>query len=340
MRTSDFDYQLPPDLIAQHPAEPRDASRLLVLHRDSGQIEHRHFRDLPDCLAPPDVLVVNESKVIPARLLAKKLSTGGKVELLLLRRMSSDTWETLVGGKRVLAGQQLQVGPHTAATVVEHLGGTRRAVRFEQPVEELMEAFGQAPLPPYIKEPLRDPRQYQTVFARHPGSAAAPTAGLHFTPELLDRIERAGVTIVRLTLHIGLDTFAPVTEAAPEQHTIHREWCRLDDAAAQRINQARREGGRIVAVGTTTVRTLETAVALAPPRCVVAPYQGATELFILPGFRFRAVDALVTNFHLPRSTLLMMVSAFAGRERILQAYEAAKALRYRFYSFGDAMLIS
>jgi len=340
VRTSDFDYQLPADLIAQHPAEPRDASRLLVLHRASGQIEHRHFRDLPDCLAAPDVLVVNESKVIPARLLAKKLPTGGKVELLLLRRMSDDTWETVVGGKRVLAGQQLQVGPHAVATVVEHLGGTRRAVRFAQPVEELMEAIGQTPLPPYIKEPLRDPSQYQTVFARHPGSAAAPTAGLHFTPGLLDRIERAGVTIVRLTLHIGLDTFAPVTEVNPAQHTIHREWCLLDEAAAQSVNQAHGEGGRIVAVGTTTARTLETAAACAPDGCFVAPYQGATELFILPGFRFRAVDALVTNFHLPRSTLLMMVSAFAGRERILQAYEAAKALRYRFYSFGDAMLIS
>ena len=339
MRTDDFDYDLPPSFIAQHPAQPRDSSRLMVLDRGTGSMTHAVFRDLPNYLQPGDVLVVNETRVIPARLKARKQPHGGRVEILLLRRLEPRLWEVIVGGRGVGLGQVLQVegGPRG---VIEAVGdGAVRRIRFDEPISPLLESIGAVPLPPYIHEPLRDPSDYQTVFARHPGSAAAPTAGLHFTPSLLQSIETAGVTVARVLLHVGLDTFAPVTVEDPTFHPIHRELCRLDPPTAQVINQARPSGGRVIAVGTTTVRTLETAARHALPGETVGVFEGETDLLILPGNRFQAVDTMITNFHLPRSTLLMLVAAFAGRERILAAYETAKAEGYRFYSFGDAMLI-
>jgi S-adenosylmethionine:tRNA ribosyltransferase-isomerase len=339
VRTSDFDYPLPSEFIAQRPASPRDSSRLMILRRDGGPIEHRLFRDLPEHLRPGDALVLNETRVIPARLHARKVPGGGRVEILLLRRLEPQVWETLVGGKAIRPGRRLLVDGGPEAEVLEDLGGPRRSVRFAEPLSPRLESIGEMPLPPYIHAPLQSPGEYQTVFARLPGSAAAPTAGLHFTPDLLDRIRAQGVQLVHLTLHIGLDTFAPVTEESAEDHTIHSEWCHLSEGAAEALNATRAARGRIIAVGTTSVRTLETAARAAPPGLAVAPVEGPTDLYILPGHTFRAVDAMLTNFHLPRSTLLMLVSAFAGRERILEAYELAKAERYRFYSFGDAMLI-
>jgi len=311
----------------------------MVLHRDGAELEHRTFRDLPALLRAGDALVLNETRVIPARLHARKQPGGGRVELLLLRQLEPQAWEALVGGKGVRPGRRLIVDGGPTAEVLEDLGGARRLIRFAEPLSPQLESIGEMPLPPYIHSPLQSPDEYQTVFARLPGSAAAPTAGLHFTPELLQRIEAAGVRLVHLTLHIGLDTFAPVTEDIAEDHPIHTEGCQLAPAAAEALQATRLAGGRIIAVGTTSVRTLESAASKAIPGRVVAPYEGPTDLYILPGHSFRAVDAMVTNFHLPRSTLLMLVSAFAGRERILTAYEAAKARGYRFYSFGDAMLI-
>jgi len=339
MRTSDFDYDLPPEFIAQTPAEPRDSSRLLVLHRSDGSVAHRRFRDIGEYLRPGDVLVINQTRVIPARLYARKVPTGGKAEILLLRRQDAYTWEALVGGKRLRTGTRLQVEGGPQAEIIAVLDGPRRRVRFSEPIERHFPTAGRVPLPPYITAPLNDPERYQTVYAREAGSVAAPTAGLHFTPELLARLQAGGVRVAHVTLHVGLDTFAPVTEETPEEHKIHTEWCRLSPQAAQQINRARQNGGRIVAVGTTSVRTLESAAQRAAPGAAVAPFEGATDLFILPGHTFRAVDVMLTNFHLPKSTLLMLVSAFAGRERILQTYETAKRRGYRFYSFGDAMLI-
>ncbi len=338
MQTADFDYHLPPERIAQTPIEPRHASRLMVLRRETGELEHTTFWHIGEYLRPGDLLVVNQTRVIPARIFARK-ETGGRVELLLLRRQDELTWEALVGGKRLTAGKRLQVEGGTRVEVLAELDGSRRLLRFEQPVEGSLALVGQMPLPPYIHEPLRDPERYQTVYASTPGSAAAPTAGLHFTPELLERLEQQGVGFASLTLHVGLDTFAPVTEDDPREHKIHTEWCEVTPQAAEAVNAARERGGRIVAVGTTSVRTLESAARRAAPGQTVAPFSGPTDLFILPGFTFRAVDAMVTNFHLPRSSLIMLVSAFAGRERILAAYQTAIELQYRFYSFGDAMLI-
>ena len=339
MKTSDFDFELPPEFIAQTPLENRDASRLLVLKRDSGEIEHAVFRDLPRYLHVGDILVLNETRVIPARLHARKIPTGGRVELLLLKQLDPQTWETLVGGKGLRTGRQLQVEDGPLAEVLQVLEGARRLVRFAEPLDAYLQQAGQMPLPPYIRVPLQEPERYQTVYARSPGSAAAPTAGLHFTSQLLDQLSRQGVRQTSVTLHVGLDTFAPVTEEQVEEHLIHTEWCQLEQQAALEINHARQQAGRIVAVGTTSVRTLETAAALAPQGQAVAAYSGATGLYILPGYRFKAVDALITNFHLPRSTLIMLVSAFASRELVLHAYEIAKQEGYRFYSFGDAMLI-
>jgi S-adenosylmethionine:tRNA ribosyltransferase-isomerase len=339
MRTADFDYDLPAERIAQSPARPRDSSRLMILERASGRLTHRVFRDLPEFLRPRDVLVINETRVIPARLHARKLPTGGRVEVLLLRDHGLQTWETLVGGKGLRAGLRLRIEGGPEAEILDDLGVGRRLVRFDEPISPVLDAIGEMPLPPYIHTKPQEPSDYQTVFAREPGSAAAPTAGLHFTPALLERIQDRGARIVRLTLHIGLDTFAPVVEADPGEHRIHTEWCRLAPDAAAEVNGCRREGGRVIAVGTTAVRTLESAARRAAPREAVAALEGPTDLYILPGHEFRAVDAMVTNFHLPRSTLLMLVSAFAGRERVLQAYEEAKHAGYRFYSFGDAMLI-
>jgi S-adenosylmethionine:tRNA ribosyltransferase-isomerase len=351
LQLEDFDYQLPPDRIAQRPAQPRDSSRLMLLDRSTGAIQHRVFAELPILLAPGDALILNETRVIPARLRARKLPGGGKVELLLLEREGPRTWQALVGGKGLQAGRRLQVegGPTgggvlesdkerqledgPTAEVIQDLGAGRRLLRFDQPISAELERLGETPLPPYIHQPVHHPDEYQTVYARLPGSAAAPTAGLHFTPQLLQAVQTAGVRIGWITLHIGLDTFAPVRAADPRQHPIHSEWCSVPASALETVAAARAEGRRVVAVGTTVVRALETAARAG------GPFEGRTDLFILPGFEFQMVDALITNFHLPRSTLLVLVSAFAGRERVLEAYETAKAEGYRFYSFGDAMLI-
>ena len=339
MKTSDFDYDLPPEFIAQVPVEPRDASRLLVLHRESGQVEHATFRQLGDYLQAGDLLVLNETRVLPARLFARKVPSGGRVEILLLRRVDEFTWQTLVGGKRLHAGARLQVEVGPLAEVVAVLGGAQRLIRFVEALEPYLPAAGHVPLPPYIHTPLQDAERYQTVYARQPGSVAAPTAGLHFTPELIQDLHQQGVRFTSLTLHVGLDTFAPVNEDDPRQHHIHTEWCQVSAEAAAAINRTWGAGGRIIAVGTTSVRTLESAARQAPAGETVVPMEGPSDLYILPGYEFRAVDAMITNFHLPRSTLVMLVSAFAGRERLLAAYELAKREGYRFYSFGDAMLI-
>lgn len=338
MRTDDFDYDLPEAFIAQTPVEPRHTSRLCVVHRQGGALEHRHFWQIGEYLEPGDLLVINRTRVIPARIFARK-DTGGRVEILLLRREDAHTWETLVGGKRLVQGRRVQVENGPGGVISAELEGPRRLVRFDEPIEPYLNQAGQMPLPPYIHTPLQDQERYQTVYAQTPGSAAAPTAGLHFTPELMERLRAQGIGFADVTLHVGLDTFAPVNEDDPQEHQIHTEWCELTAAAATQINAAKQAGGRIVAVGTTSVRTLETAAQLATAGEIVAPFSGPTDIFILPGYTFKAVDMMITNFHLPRSTLLMLVSAFAGRERMLAAYEEAKVEGYRFFSFGDAMLL-
>ena len=339
MKTSDFDYDLPEDFIAQTPVEPRDASRLLVLDRHSGQIEHSHFSELDRFLKPNDLLVLNETRVIPARLFARKIPSGGRVELLLIRRKDFLTWEVMVGGKGLVAGRQLQIEDGPGVEIVDVLDGPNRLVQFSQAIEPFFNKAGHVPLPPYIHEPLIDPERYQTVYARTLGSAAAPTAGLHFTVGLIDRLQQYGISFGKVTLHVGLDTFAPVTEDDPGEHLIHTEWCQVSKETVLAVRRARQAGGRVVAVGTTSVRTLESSAIQARPEESLVPFEGSTGLYILPGYRFKIVDAMITNFHLPRSTLLMLVSAFTGRERILAAYEEAKELHYRFYSFGDGMLI-
>jgi S-adenosylmethionine:tRNA ribosyltransferase-isomerase len=338
MKTSDFDYFLPPERIAQVPVEPRDSSRLLVMHRNTNTLEHTVFSKLGDYLRSGDVLVLNQTRVIPARVMAKKI-TGGKVELLLLRKEDSTIWEVLIGGKNVRIGAKLLIGDALTAIVQDDLGASRRRVVFNQPVESFLTQAGQMPLPPYIHTPLQNPERYQTVYSTIEGSAAAPTAGLHFTPALLDSLTKQGIQIARVTLHVGLDTFAPVTEENAEEHVIHTEWCEMTEENAAIINQAVKQGGRVIAVGTTSVRTLETAARSAVEGERVGSHVGPTSLFIMPGYQFKAVDCLITNFHLPKSTLLMLVSAFAGRENILAAYNTAVEREYRFYSFGDAMLI-
>lgn len=338
MKTSDFNYNLPQEFIAQTPVEPRHSSRLLVLRRDCPELEHTTFWNIAGYLKKGDLLVINQTRVIPARIFGRK-ETGGKAELLLLRRVDELTWESIVGGKRVLVGRKISFENGPTATIMEDLDGPRRLVRFDQPVEKYLEQCGHMPLPPYIHEKLEDPERYQTVYSKIPGSAAAPTAGLHFTPELMAHLQQLGVEFAHVTLHVGLDTFAPVNEENPEEHHIHTEWCELTPENAAKINQFHAAGGRIIAVGTTSVRTLETAASYAGPGQIVAPFNKATDLFILPGYEFRVVNAMITNFHLPRSTLLMLVSAFAGREKVLNAYHTAMEHGYRFYSFGDAMLI-
>ena len=341
MKTSDFDYHLPESSIGQTPAEPRDSSRLLVLHRDSGDVEHRIFRDLSLLLQPNDLLILNRTRVIPARIFAKK-ETGGHVELLLLRRRDELTWEALVGGKGLRVGKKVQVNDGPQAEILEILEGSERLIKFTEPIEPYFSNVGNVPLPPYIHEKLNDPERYQTVYSRDVGSAAAPTAGLHFTPELLNQLQEKGVQIAYVTLHVGLDTFAPVTEDHPEEHKIHTEWCELPQETADLINQTKQNGGRVVAVGTTSVRTLESAASqssIANRQLSIAPFIGPTNIFILPGYQYKIVDAMITNFHLPKSTLIMLVSAFAGREKILETYKLAIQNGYRFYSFGDAMFI-
>jgi len=350
MQTSDFDYRLPESSIAQTPLEPRDSSRLLLLNRETGELKHRIFNQIGDYLDPGDLLVLNQTRVIPARIYARK-PTGGKVELLLLHREDTLTWECLVGGKGLRMGSVVTVIDGPQAEIVEMLNGSERLVRFSEPIEPYFPKVGNVPLPPYIHEKLDDPERYQTVYAREPGSAAAPTAGLHFTPRLLDELEAKGVKIAYVTLHVGLDTFAPVTEDDPLEHRIHTEWCELSQETADAINETRQARGRVIAVGTTSVRTLETARvgnresgkepnSQSPiPDSRIHAFSGPTSLYILPGYQFKVVDAMITNFHLPKSTLIMLVSAFAGREKILETYETAIKEGYRFYSFGDAMLI-
>ena len=344
MRTSDFDYHLPPELIAQTPLEPRDASRLLVLDRDTGRIQHRHFSHLLDRLRSGDVLVLNESRVIPARLRGRRNDTGGKAELLLLRRESPGVWQALgKPGRRLRPGVTVTLqnpgGPGLEVEVLAEDSDDIKRVRLDR--EEGIDRLGEMPLPPYIHQRLKDPERYQTVYARHQGSVAAPTAGLHFTGPMLERLQRAGVELALVTLHVGLDTFRPVHTEDPDEHKIHTEYYELGAEAAAVLNRARSEGRRIIAVGTTSVRLLEQVAQrmaeLGHPQ--LEPSRGQANLFILPGHRFRMVDAMLTNFHLPRSTLLMLVSAFAGREQVLRAYHEAIARRYRFYSFGDAMLV-
>jgi S-adenosylmethionine:tRNA ribosyltransferase-isomerase len=338
VKTADFDYHLPEERIAQTPVEPRHASRLLVFDRQQEALTHTTFWHVSDYLRAGDLLVVNQTRVIPARVYARK-ETGGRVELLLLRRQDALTWESLVGGKGLSAGRRVTVEGGLQAEIAADLGGSRRLIRFAEPVEPFLAKVGQMPLPPYIHERLEDPERYQTVYARQPGSAAAPTAGLHFTLELIDYLKQKGVQFANVTLHVGLDTFAPVSEDDPIEHKIHTEWCELTQETADLVNATRKQGGRVIAVGTTSVRTLESAARIAGAEAAVAPISGPTDLFILPGFHFRAVDAMITNFHLPRSSLIMLVSAFAGRESVLAAYQTAVEMHYRFYSFGDAMLI-
>ncbi len=335
MKTSDFDYELPESSIAQTPVEPRDSSRLLVLHRNTGELDHKIFRDVTDYLKSGDLLVLNQTRVIPARIFAKK-ETGGRVELLLLRRRDELTWESLVGGKGLRVGTKVPVENGPDAEILEILEGSERLIKFSEPIEPYFSKVGNIPLPPYIHEKLNDPERYQTVYARELGSAAAPTAGLHFTPSLLKELQAKGVKIAYVTLHVGLDTFAPVNEENPEEHKIHSEWCELTQQTADLINRTKQSGGRVVAVGTTSVRTLESAAA---GQNFISSYSGATSVYILPGYQFKMVDVMITNFHLPRSTLIMLVSAFAGREKILHTYQTAIKEGYRFYSFGDAMFI-
>lgn len=343
MRTDDFEYDLPSGLIAQHPAEPRDGCRLMVVDRRSGQVDHRVFTDMVEYLREGDLLVVNETRVLPARLSGVKEDTEGTVELLLLRERYESTWECLVKpGRRVKPGARISFadGALTALVVdtLEESGG--RLVQFNVHQGDflgIIHRIGKMPLPPYITGELDDPEKYQTVFATEERSAAAPTAGLHFTRELLERVRVAGVGVETVELDVGLDTFRPVSEADPEQHHIHTEHYRVREKTAEAVNETKARGGRVIAVGTTTVRALESAYSAEDGGVVAA--QGQTNLFILPGFRFEVVDALITNFHVPRSTLLMMVSAFAGRELVLSAYREAAEKHYRFLSFGDAMLL-
>ena len=338
MKLSDFMYDLPEDRIAQTPAEPRDHSRLMVLDRNTHTISHRHFYDVIDYLAPGDVLVVNETKVIPARLLGER-PTGGACEVFLLRQRAPKVWETLVRpGKKLRPGSEVLFGGgRLTAKILESTDDGGRIVEFrcEGPFEAALDELGQMPLPPYIREKLQDPGRYQTVYAKQDGSAATPTAGLHFTPELLERIRNKGIRVVPILLHVGLGTFRPVKVDNIEEHRMHSEYFEVTEEAARAINEGRARGGRVIAVGTTSVRTLESAAQDGTLRAM----RGDTDIFIRPGYGFRMVDALITNFHLPGSTLMMLVSAFYDREHILSAYQCALQEGYRFFSFGDAMLI-
>ena len=339
MKTSDFYYELPQELIAQSPAEKRDMSRLLVYDRNKKTVEDRIFRDVIEYLEPGDVLVRNVTRVIPARLYAVREETGGAMEFLLLKRISETDWECLVKpGRRARPGRTFVVNDELSVTVLEQLEDGNRIVRlnYEGIFEEVFDRAGEMPLPPYITEKLEDKSRYQTVYARDNGSAAAPTAGLHFTPELLDAIRAKGVLIADVLLHVGLGTFRPVSAENVEDHVMHEEYYQVTEEAAKLINDARRKGGRIISVGTTGCRTLESA---ADDDGIVHAGSGWTSIFITPGYKFKAVDALITNFHLPESTLLMLISAFSTREEMLSVYKHAVEERYRFFSFGDAMLI-
>jgi S-adenosylmethionine:tRNA ribosyltransferase-isomerase len=290
-------------------------------------------------MSPGDLLVLNATRVIPARLSGRKIPGGGRIEILLIRRLDEITWEVLVKGKGLIVGKCVLIDEGPEGKIVTMLSGPRRLVRFDKPLEPFINRIGQVPLPPYIRNPISDPSRYQTIYAQNPGSVAAPTAGLHFTEKLLNQIKARGIGILYVTLHIGLDTFGPVRVTDPFQHKIHSEWCQISGEVASKVNETKLSGGRVFGVGTTSVRTLETAANYADEGNVVGVFEGPTNLFILPGYNFKVVDVMVTNFHLPKSTLLMMVSAFAGRKQILNTYQIAKKEGYRFYSFGDAMLI-
>jgi S-adenosylmethionine:tRNA ribosyltransferase-isomerase len=359
LHLSDFDYDLPPEFIAQSAVEPRDSSKLLIVHREAGRdgadpLEHRLFRDVSDYLRPGDVLLLNQTRVIPARLHARKLPSGGAAEIFLLQALSPTRWLCLIGASRVRVGAQLRVtdpnGEPAAitATVVETQDEAKRVIEFTEPIEPHLDYLGEMPLPPYIHEKLSDPTRYQTVYARQSGSVAAPTAGLHFTGDLLLRLQQMGVELAYCTLHVGSGTFQPVRVENIADHKLHAEWAELTPETARQINEAKLRGGRLIAVGTTSVRTAEAAalrsageagVDVCPWRPVVA-IREETALYITPGFKFRVVDGIITNFHLPKSTLLMLVSAFAGRELMLRAYDVAKQSGYRFYSLGDACLLT
>ena len=339
MKVSDFDYELPEELIAQDPLEDRSSSRLLILDKETGAVRHDVFRNIKNELRPGDCLVINNTRVIPARLFGTREGTGGAVELLLLKRVTADIWETLVRpGKKARPGMRIVFSDKLAAEVTEVVDDGNRLVRFEYDgiFEEILDELGEMPLPPYITHKLADPERYQTVYAKYKGSAAAPTAGLHFTPELLAEIKEMGVEIAEVTLHVGLGTFRPVKVDDVKDHHMHSEFYKIDAETAEKINQTRADGGRIIAVGTTSCRTLESA---ADENGIIHAGSDNTEIFIYPGYQFKAVDALITNFHLPKSTLMMLVSALAGRENIMKAYKEAVELRYRFFSFGDAMMI-
>lgn len=338
LKLTDFSYDLPKELIAQHPAEPRDHARLMMYDRKSGAVEHRHFYDLAEELHEGDVLVFNDSRVIPARLYGKRLPTGGKVEVLLLTPVAEDSWEVLVKpGKKALPGTTLAFDGGMTAEVIDktEFGGRILKFHYDGIFDDIIDAIGEMPLPPYIHEKMENPEEYQTVYARERGSAAAPTAGLHFTDELLEKIRAKGVEEVFITLHVGLGTFRPVEEENIEDHAMHSEFYSITKSAADTINQARAEGRRVIAVGTTSIRTLESAGTTGK----LQAGSGWTNIFIYPGFTFHIVDALVTNFHLPESTLLMLISALSDRDKILHAYTLAVAEKYRFFSFGDAMFI-
>ena len=340
MKTSDFYYDLPEELIAQDPLEDRSSSRLLVLDKKTGKTEHHVFREITNYLNPGDCLVLNDTKVIPARLIGVKEETGAKIEVLLLKRGADDVWETLVKpGKKARPGARISFGDGLlVGEVMEVVEEGNRLIHFEYDgiFEEILDQLGQMPLPPYITHQLQDKDRYNTVYAAHSGSAAAPTAGLHFTPELLKEIEEKGVDIARVTLHVGLGTFRPVKVDDLEYHHMHSEFYVIDEKAAETINETKKNGGRIIAVGTTSTRTLET---VADENGMLRACSGWTDIFIYPGYKFKAIDGLITNFHLPESTLLMLVSALYSREKILEAYKVAVEERYRFFSFGDAMLI-
>ena len=340
MKTSDFNFDLPQELIAQDPLEDRSSSRLMVLNKESGEIAHRIFHDITEYLHPGDCLVINDTKVIPARLIGTKEDTGAHIEILLLKRKENDVWETLVKpGKKCRPGARVVFGNgELKAEIVDVLEDGNRLVHFEYEgiFEEVLDRLGQMPLPPYITHKLQDKNRYQTVYAKYEGSAAAPTAGLHFTKELLKQIEDMGVNIARVTLHVGLGTFRPVKVENVLEHHMHSEYYNVTETAAKMINDTKKNGGRIIAVGTTSTRTLES---VANENGIIHPGCGNTEIFIYPGYKFKAIDCLITNFHLPESTLLMLVSALAGKEHIMAAYEEAVKERYRFFSFGDAMFI-
>ena len=340
MKTSDFYYDLPKELIAQDPLEDRSSSRLLVLHRKSGRVEHRVFTDIVEYLKPGDCLVRNNTKVIPARLYGTRVDTGATMELLLLKRMEKDVWETLVKpGKKARQGVVISFGDGilTGEIIdVKEDGNRLIQFRYEGIFEEILDQLGQMPLPPYITHTLKDKNRYQTVYAKYEGSAAAPTAGLHFTEELFQKLEEKGVLVANVTLHVGLGTFRPVKVDDVSKHHMHTEFYQVTKEEADRINKAKQAGGRIVCVGTTSCRTIESA---ADENGVLKPGQGDTDIFIYPGYSFKMMDVLITNFHLPESTLLMLVSALAGKEQVMRVYEEAVRERYRFFSFGDAMII-